>query len=403
MAAIPHVPYFLQALIFGLLSAVSLPLGAVIGLACGPVSARINGWFMAFGSGALVYAVTVELYGEALCRLNAAMDLSCRSAADSTQTTHFVHILIEVGTGVIGAALYLCLNSCLQQQDPAELQEQDILNRSAYILNRSRSAVALADQLAAARADPSWSSPQQSSSSQARGSANNRLDGVQDSRTPESRLDRSAGSFQSSFHHQSRLPPAQPRLPPAPEGNCESRPTETKNNVALSMWLGITLDGIPESFMLGFMTNDGEMSWVLLVAVFVANFPEAFSAASLLKEQGYSTTKILWMWASVFLLTGVLAMIGSLIMPISNAAGSELGVVQDAPVPFMEGLTGGSMLAMVSTAMLPEAFHGAGSKSGILFVLGFMFACVLDSLGSYYGGPQNNVPTMLQEFWQTSY
>ena len=96
-------------------------------------------------------------------------------------------------------------------------------------------------------------------------------------------------------------------------------------------------------------------------------------------------------------------MAGSLITPVSNPSGSKLGVVQDAPIPFMEGLTGGSMLAMVSTAMLPEAFHGAGPRSGILFVIGFMFACILDSLGSYYGGPQHSLFPSLQESWQLSY
>lgn len=55
--------------------------------------------------------------------------------------------------------------------------------------------------------------------------------------------------------------------------------------VALSMWLGMMLDGIPEALMLGFMTNEGSVTFSFLVAIFIANFPEAFSGSSLLRGQ----------------------------------------------------------------------------------------------------------------------
>lgn len=55
--------------------------------------------------------------------------------------------------------------------------------------------------------------------------------------------------------------------------------------VALSMWLGMMLDGIPEALMLGFMTNEGSVTFSFLVAIFIANFPEAFSGSSLLLGQ----------------------------------------------------------------------------------------------------------------------
>ena len=48
----------------------------------------------------------------------------------------------------------------------------------------------------------------------------------------------------------------------------------------------------------GFMTNEGAITWPLLVAVFIANFPESFSAAGLLREQGMAPGRILLMWAS---------------------------------------------------------------------------------------------------------
>ena len=51
-----------SALFWGFVSAVSLPLGAAIGLALRP-GPRINSAFMAFGAGALLFALSIELLG----------------------------------------------------------------------------------------------------------------------------------------------------------------------------------------------------------------------------------------------------------------------------------------------------------------------------------------------------
>jgi len=54
-----------QALIFGLISAVSLPLGAFVALVWAP-RPRVVAALMAFGGGALLAALTLDLVGEAL-------------------------------------------------------------------------------------------------------------------------------------------------------------------------------------------------------------------------------------------------------------------------------------------------------------------------------------------------
>jgi hypothetical protein len=54
------------------------------------------------------------------------------------------------------------------------------------------------------------------------------------------------------------------------------------SRVAFSIWLGILIDGVPESMLIGFMQSEGDMSFAFIVAVFLANFPEAMSAASLM-------------------------------------------------------------------------------------------------------------------------
>mmetsp|Transcript_27036 Transcript_27036/g.63462 ORF Transcript_27036/g.63462 Transcript_27036/m.63462 type:complete len:157 (+) Transcript_27036:3-473(+) len=148
------------------------------------------------------------------------------------------------------------------------------------------------------------------------------------------------------------------------------------------------LDGIPEALMLGFMTNEGAVTFSFLVAIFIANFPEAFSGASLLLGQRMGVWRIMAMWLILFSLTGLLAMIGSLIMPANVERGSDLAQKRDKVTACMEGLTGGAMLAMVSTAMLPEAFKGAGDRAGLLFVLGFGLSVWITCLGYRFGSPQ---------------
>ena len=55
-------PLWLQALLFGLFSALSLPLGALLGLLLAPVSPRVTAQWMAFGGGALVFAVVARSF-----------------------------------------------------------------------------------------------------------------------------------------------------------------------------------------------------------------------------------------------------------------------------------------------------------------------------------------------------
>lgn len=51
-----------QAFLWGIISAISLPLGALLGLLWRPGS-RISSAFMAFGAGALLFALSIELLG----------------------------------------------------------------------------------------------------------------------------------------------------------------------------------------------------------------------------------------------------------------------------------------------------------------------------------------------------
>merc|ERR1719409_47329 len=77
--------------------------------------------------------------------------------------------------------------------------------------------------------------------------------------------------------------------------------------LAYAMFLGLLVDGIPESILLGFLAAENSLSLVLVLSLFVANFPEAFSSASLMKEAGVSVFKIIGMWSALCAITGILA------------------------------------------------------------------------------------------------
>lgn len=350
-----HVPLCIQALLFGLFSALSLPLGALLGLALAPVSAKVTAQWMAFGGGALVFAVATQLFGESLFRLNASTWLHPEggTGCDENCKELCVNNVLQILGAMIGAIMYLLLNRWLENRsksaEPAR-QLSTIGEEVTGSLELGTAGTTSSTTPAVAGASPLLPS-------QGTGSVTLTL--------------RRASTLLEEEDEAANMGSAQ---------------------VALSMWLGMMLDGIPEALMLGFMTNEGSVTFSFLVAIFMANFPEAFSGSSLLAGQKMPSSRILTMWMVLFILTGLLAMVGSLIMPGKHAAPrSSLARQRDKVTAMTEGITGGAMLAMVSTAMLPEAFKGAGDKAGLIFVLGFVLSVWITCLGYRYGDPQEGM------------
>merc|ERR1719428_2239057 len=87
-------PFFpLRALGYGLLSALSFPLGALLALRCA-VPQRTVGKLLAFGSGALIHAVSVSLYGSNLARLKTSMDPRCPGHPELALWSHVTNGVI---------------------------------------------------------------------------------------------------------------------------------------------------------------------------------------------------------------------------------------------------------------------------------------------------------------------
>ena len=143
------------------------------------------------------------------------------------------------------------------------------------------------------------------------------------------------------------------------------------SNVALAIWLGIALDGIPESLIIGGSMEGATVSLALIGGLFLANFPESMSSAVVMKKQGGSPVFIIGMWVSLMIMTAVGAAFGNLF--IADAPHHLHGL--------LEGMAAGAMLAMIAQTMLPEAYDHGGWLTGLMTVTGFLAAIWMGTLG----------------------
>src|SRR3989339_133444 len=130
----------------------------------------------------------------------------------------------------------------------------------------------------------------------------------------------------------------------------------------LSIWMGCFLDAFPESFIIGSSLVSASISTSLVAGFFISNFPESLSSSIEMQHQNYSFKRIFWMWTSIMILTGFGAFFSNLLFT---------GV---KPITFsvLEGMSAGAMLVMISETMLPEAYYKGGEMTGISTLLGFL-------------------------------
>src|SRR5436190_13166936 len=112
---------------------------------------------------------------------------------------------------------------------------------------------------------------------------------------------------------------------------------------ALAIVLGIVLDGIPESIVLGLtIVTGGAVSAAFLVAVALSNVPEAVAATSGLAEAGWPGRRILGLWTLVAAVSGLAALVGfavfdsaspgTIALVLSFAGGAILAMAADTVV-----------------------------------------------------------------------
>ena len=138
---------------------------------------------------------------------------------------------------------------------------------------------------------------------------------------------------------------------------------------ALALVLGIVLDGIPESAVLGLtLIETGEIGVAMVVAVFVSNLPESIAATTDLLESGWTRSRVYLLWVGVALVCALAAALG-------------YGLLSDASprtVAFVLAFAGGAILCMLSTTMVPEGYERASRATGLATTLGFAIAFAIN-------------------------
>lgn len=133
----------------------------------------------------------------------------------------------------------------------------------------------------------------------------------------------------------------------------------------LAIWLGIFLDGIPESLVIGaHVSSEALLSMSLIAGLFLSNYPEALSSSASMRNQGIRFSTVLAAWGSLMVLTAVGAAIGSVVFV--EASASTLAIIS--------GIAAGAMLTVISETMLPEAYYKGGSVIGFVTLIGFIAA-----------------------------
>lgn len=429
----------LEALLWGLLSAVSLPLGAVVGLAWRPGSRWVSA-MMAFGAGALLFALSVELMGD----IPELVESHGRGA-----------LAAGLGGALVGGLLFDLLNQLLNNRG-AFLR--NLSNAERYVASRKRRRALrmlkqlvkqpvfqpvapeqLADLLknlkrrqykagevicrhgdsanhlylvrrGAVELEPAEGAAEQPPHRVREGEVFGELavvlnrprqlgaravtdttlymladEDVQDAMAQDAALKRamlelarrraSAVGHASAAELHEVMEEAEDELEedlmPVTEEDIRDEMAEAAKGaaVAMAIWLGIAIDAVPESLVIGTLAIGPEgMSLAFIAGVFLANFPEAMSSAIAMRNSGMGLARIMTMWSSIFVLTGVGALLGAVMFPAEPEGNLFFLMLA------VEGLAAGAMLTAIAESMLPEAFEQGGSIVGMMTLLGFLAA-----------------------------
>jgi CRP-like cAMP-binding protein len=429
----------LRALLFGGLSAVSLLLGSWVGVLAKPPQ-RVGAAIMAFGAGALFAALSFELVGEALERLEGGfwpvglgcvaggvsfilLDKAVNSGGGfirkrSTLSRHLVQIKKREVKRIIAGLGKVPLFASLPPEEIRGLVERveriafpagarimtegeegrELFIVEAGLLSVERSGVRIAelgpDQvvgemalLSGERRSADVAAAVDSTLLVVRKTDFDRLLDIYPALKDE--VKRLAESRRASLKLAATMDPQEwaRRAELSGQGYCaateldlerayseaSSKAAESgkKGGAPMAMWIGMLVDGIPESAVIGAsMVGGARVSLALILGLFIANFPEAMSSSIGMRKMGMSALRINALWFSIVIVTAIGAAAGNLLF-------------RDAPIELValfESLAAGAMLAMLAETMMPEAYEQGGSVTGISTILGFLSAVFVRTL-----------------------
>jgi ZIP family zinc transporter len=140
------------------------------------------------------------------------------------------------------------------------------------------------------------------------------------------------------------------------------------SSLVVPMLLGIILDGIPESIVIGLgIFEGGTVSLAMLVAVFISNLPEAVAGTTGMKAGGWKNSKIILLWIFIAVVCALASVAGFTLF--SNASETWLA--------FIQAFAGGAILMVLANSMIPEAYEHGGKVTGIVMVFGFFISVAM--------------------------
>ena len=146
---------------------------------------------------------------------------------------------------------------------------------------------------------------------------------------------------------------------------------EQAGGSGLAIVLGIVLDGIPESIVIGLsLLEGGGVGVAVIAAVFLSNLPEAVAATTGLARAGWTAARITWLWTAVMIVCAFSSLLGY----------AAFDSASPRTVAFVLAFAGGAILTMLADTMMPEAFAHGGRLVGVLTTVGFALAFAISSI-----------------------
>jgi hypothetical protein len=344
-------PEVYVAFFYGLLSAISFPIGSVLGIALSPVSPYVVALIIAFGAGSLLFAVTVELYGEQLKHLE--------------EHGHHHEGVVEVGIcltmAFVGSLVYIALNRYVEGMAEADLEEDGKEGGDAS----TTKALESAEQGKMSPRRPESVSDDASSKATPRGEDGSEATprGGAPARQKSAKWAKASTKVMTSVKlARMNLLNRRSKFGVSAAIKQKDSGDQAAKTLAFGMFVGVLADGLPEAILIGFLASSGKLSLMFVLSLFIANFPESFSASSLMYEtQAFSSLVIFGMWTLPCVLNAVLAALACYLVPEDVQGLRSVEIIAAS----IEGLAGGMMLTMIAAVMLPEAFNMAKKSENI--------------------------------------
>lgn len=323
----------LHAMLAQFFAAAALPLGAMLGVVAAPVHPGVVAALNAFGAGALIFALSVQVYAEILLSLGA-------------RTSGGVQIALGLVCTILGAVSYNFFSHKLRE--------------TVQPFKPGVQGMAFSDMPAGAslQSDGGLNAPLLSSApgdnlsdtGSSGGGHDEAADGSVEAGEPEPAGsgddDSDAGDDES-----------------AAETGQLSSVLAAERHLAALLWLSCWVDLVPQAVLIGLLAGERALHASLVIALALANLPQAFSSAALLREHDAASPGVTMLaWTLVATVAVLLAGFSGLLTPVNmhdDVAGTS---VRDSFVSALAGLCAGALLAMATATMLPAAYERAGKQ-----------------------------------------